>query len=180
MSAVSSSIKRIAIVGPECTGKTHLSMALAEHYRTAWVPEYARQYIDRLNRPYHQDDLTSIARGQLLLEDELALTANRLLICDTNLLVIKIWSEYKFGHLTDELKQLLHTHHYDLLLLMYVDIPWEEDPQREHPDKRDYFFSVYHQEVEASGTPYQIIRGSTEERLQAAIRHIDRLNQSSI
>ena len=93
-----SEIKKIAVIGPECTGKSDLSQFLAEHFQTAWVPEYARRYLDNLVRPYHQDDLLTISHGQMRLEDEWERDANKILICDTNLYVIKVWSEFKFGN----------------------------------------------------------------------------------
>src|SRR5438552_3282750 len=92
----SSTIKKVAVIGPECTGKTDLSKFLASHFKTDWVPEYARAYLDKLNRPYERSDLSKIAHGQLRLEDEWYHGANRVLICDTNLIVIKIWSEDKY------------------------------------------------------------------------------------
>lgn len=168
-------IKRIAIVGPECTGKTQLSIALANHYKTVWVPEFARQYIDRLDRPYIQEDLTSIAQGQMLLEDELALEANQLLICDTNLIVIKVWSEFRFGFCAPEVLKQLNFRQYDLHLLTNIDVPWEHDPQREHPDKREYFLTVYRQELQSSAVSFVEISGTHHERLASAVKAIDNL-----
>lgn len=170
-----SMIKRIAIVGPECTGKTQLSHALAKHYQTVWVPEYARHYIDRLNRPYVQEDLLTIAKYQLLTEDELALEANKVLICDTNLVVIKIWSEFKYGTCNPEIVRMLNNRTYNLHLLTNIDIPWENDPQREHPHQREQLYALYKKELEALGVPYRVISGSETLRLTTAIRAIDQI-----
>ncbi len=166
-------VKRIAIVGPECSGKTALAIALAQHYRTVWVPEYARTYLNGLNRPYQQNDLLIIARGQLTWEEELSQQASGLLICDTNLLVIKIWSEFKYGRCHPEIIRLMRGRHYDLHLLTHPDIPWEDDPQREHPDKRDLLFSIYHQEIIQAGVPFAEIYGSDESRIKKACKAID-------
>src|SRR5690606_31123528 len=87
-------MKKVVILGPESTGKSTLSQQLATHYHTEWVPEYARQYLEELGRPYEQHDLLTIAAGQLGLEDEMAQKAQGLLICDTDLYVIKVWSEH--------------------------------------------------------------------------------------
>ena len=125
--------KKVAIIGPECTGKSELSRYLAEHFETEWVPEYARAYLDKLMHPYTQDDLLKIAHGQLRLEDEYTMDANNFLICDTNLYVIKIWSMFKYGNCQDEILKTIASRKYDLYLLTYVDIPWQEDPLREHP-----------------------------------------------
>lgn len=170
-------VKRIAIVGPECTGKTDLAMALASHYQTFWVPEYARNYIDRLERPYIEGDLHTIAQWQLFTEDSLALKANRILICDTDLTIIKVWSEHKYGRVDPKIIALMKARTYDLHLLTYVDIPWEDDPQREHPDKREYFFNLYKRELEQQGILPVEIRGTRAERVDTAITAIDRILQ---
>ncbi|MEJ0055432.1 MAG: ATP-binding protein [Bacteroidota bacterium] len=121
----SSPPKKVAIVGPECTGKTDLSKYLAAYFKTEWVPEYARAYLDKLNRPYDQSDLTKIAHGQLRVEDEWMQNASRVLICDTNLIVLKVWSEEKFGTCDPEILKAMNSRHYDLLLLTNIDIPWK-------------------------------------------------------
>ncbi|MBX2967727.1 MAG: ATP-binding protein [Cyclobacteriaceae bacterium] len=169
-------VKRIAIVGPECTGKTDLAIALASHYQTVWVPEYARNYIDRLERPYTEADLYTIAQWQLFTEDSLTLNANRVLICDTDLTIIKVWSEHKYGRVDPKIMALM-ARTYDLHLLTYVDIPWEDDPQREHPDKREYFFNLYKRELEQQGIQAVEIRGTRSERVAKAIESIDRILQ---
>ncbi|MBX2964752.1 MAG: ATP-binding protein [Cyclobacteriaceae bacterium] len=168
-------VKRIAIVGPECTGKTDLSMALANHYNTVWVPEYARNYIDRLERPYTEADLYTITQWQLFTEDALALTANRILICDTDLTVIKVWSEHKYGRCDPKILALMQARKYDLHLLTHVDIPWENDPQREHPDKREYFFNLYKHELEQQGIHAVEIQGTRSERIAKATEAIDQI-----
>ncbi len=168
-------IKRVAVVGPECTGKTLLSIGLSRHYKTVWVPEYARYYIDQLHRSYVQTDLLKIAQMQALSEDELALTANTLLICDTNLLVIKVWSEFRFGSCDPEILKMMSSRSYDLHLLTYIDVPWENDPQREHPDKREYFYHIYKNELQSLGVDFIELRGDHQQRLNLAVQAIDRL-----
>lgn len=170
---------RIAIVGPECTGKTQLSLALAKHYQTVWVPEYARQYIERLDRPYEYHDLLKIARWQVFTEDELALEANKVLICDTNLMIIKVWSEFKYEKCDSEIISLMKERKYDLHLLTNIDIPWENDPQREHPDKREYFFNLYKKELNEMNFQYIEISGLHQERLTTAIQAIDSMISQS-
>lgn len=172
---VSPFVKKIAIVGPESTGKSSLAEGLANHYNTVWVPEYARGFLDTLGRPYEQSDLVKIAHGQLQLEDEWMNDANGLLICDTNLVVIKIWSVFKFGNCDQEIAGLMLDRKYDLHLLTDIDLPWQPDPQREHPDKRQELFDLYEQELKNQGVPYAIIRGGNHERIQSAIQEMDTL-----
>lgn len=167
-------IRKIAIIGPESTGKSTLSAELAEAYHTTWVPEYARHYIDKLNRPYDEQDLLEIAKGQMAMEDELAAKTNKLLIIDTTLIVIKIWSEHAFGRTHPWIEKELTKRAYDLFLVCDVDLPWEPDPQREHPELRSYFFDKY-LDYARQNPPFAIITGQKEERFQIAKRAIDNL-----
>jgi NadR type nicotinamide-nucleotide adenylyltransferase len=171
-------IKKVCVIGPECTGKSDLSKFLASHYQTVCVDEYARNYINKLNRPYVKTDLTKIAHGQLRMENEWRIDANRVMICDTNLIVIKIWSEFKYGDCEPEILQLIEDTVYDLYLLTYIDVPWQDDPQREHPDKREQFWSIFKSEVEKTKVPFVEIKGSREERKNKAIAAIDSLISS--
>ena len=168
-------VKKVVVLGPECTGKSELSAFLAEHFKTTWVPEYARGYIDNLVRPYQESDLLTIAHGQLRLEDEWPRDSNNVLICDTNLYVIKIWSEFKYGHCAKEILESINTRTYDLYLLTYVDIPWQSDPQREHPDKREELYQIYLKEMQSQHTPFVEIRGEREQRRQTAVHAIKKL-----
>jgi len=165
-------IKKIAIVGPESTGKSTLSKQLAEYYNTSWVPEFAREYLDKLNRPYQKHDLLAIAQGQLAHEDKAAAN-HKLIFCDTNLLVIKIWSDYKYGDCHPWILEKIKQRYYNLHLLTYIDLPWQEDPQREHPETREQLFDIYKNELVQMGVQFEIIRGEKEERLRKAIEIID-------
>lgn len=161
--------KKVVVIGPECTGKSHLSAYLADHFKTVYVPEYARGYLDNLPRPYEFHDLLTIAHGQLRLEDSWAGDANKVLICDTDLYVIKIWSEFRFGEVHPEILSTIQSRKYDLYLLTYVDIPWETDPQREHPDKREQLYQIYLEEMKSQQVPFVEIKGEMEERRKTAV-----------
>lgn len=172
---VESAIKKVVVIGPESTGKSTLSSALAEHYETAWVPEYARKYINELDRPYQSHDLLEIARGQLVSENKQAQKASDILICDTNLIVIKIWSEFKFGFCHEEILKEISKREYDLYLLMDIDVPWEDDPQRENPGRRDFFYDLYKSTLESLDVPFIEISGEWQKRRNDAITAINRL-----
>mgnify|MGYP001127038732 CR=1 FL=1 len=160
---------RIAVTGPESTGKSLLTQELARHYNEVFVPEYAREYIDRLQRPYTREDILHIAKGQLKSESDLAPGAGRFLFCDTELIVTKIWSLHKYGICDPYILEKILSHRYDLYLLCNIDLAWEFDPQREHPDLRNYFFEWYRRELEDYGFPYAVISGSGKERTRNAI-----------
>jgi len=161
--------KRIAIIGPESTGKSELCQQLAAHYQTEWVPEFARFYLDRLDRPYEKQDLKVIAETQLIWEDDKAEYANDYLFCDTNLIVIKVWSDYKYNSTDAWIEEQLSKRYYDYYLLNNIDIPWTPDPQREHPNLREHFFKVYEKYLQRNELPYSVVSGIEGERKKSAL-----------
>ncbi len=152
-------IKKIAIVGPEYTGKSLLAAALAENFETVWVPEIARSYLENLNRPYNQSDVEIIARLQIEEEDRMITTANQILFCDTTLLVIKVWMENAYGFCPAWILESIKSRHYDLFLLPDIDLEWQPDPLREHPNAREYFKELYIKELIDLQANYKIISG---------------------
>lgn len=165
---------RIALLGPESTGKTELAAALANHFSTEWVPEYARTYLADRPGNYSREDVLFCITGQRALEEAKATDAETLLFCDTEMINFKVWLTHKYGSapswITDDL-----SHRYDAYLLTSPDIPFAADPMREHPERRDFFFDWYRREIESAGIPYEIISGSGEVRLQHAIDAVKRL-----
>jgi NadR type nicotinamide-nucleotide adenylyltransferase len=163
----SKSLIKIAVVGPESTGKSSVSEQLARTYNTVCVPEYSREYCRSLNRSYTLQDELNIYYGQLALERSLEpLAVNNLLICDTTFLTVKVWSDYLFGSTPEEVNNRLKTHPYDFYLLMNIDLPWEDDPLRDFPapSQRQYFLEVWKKELENLHADYQLISGLGEDR----------------
>lgn len=168
-------VKKIVIIGPESTGKSTLADQLARHYCTSFAPEYAREYIDELQRDYVEEDLSEIAKKQVSLEEKNLMEAkNDLFFCDTDLYVLKVWSEYKYHHCDLWTLQQIAQRKYDLYLLTYIDVPWQPDPQREHPEPamREYFYRIYRDIVVHSGVPWADIRGDHETRMNQGIMAI--------
>jgi len=170
MTAQHPDLKKVVVIGPESTGKSTLSCALAALLRTAYVPEYARAYLETLMRPYTEADLLAIAEGQLALEDRMAAEADRVLICDTDLYVLKVWSEHRFGRCDPWILERIAERRYDLYLLADIDVSWQEDPLREHPapEMRRYFYQIYKDIVQHSGVPWTEISGGETRRLEMA------------
>lgn len=171
---------KIVLFGPESTGKTTLSRQLAEYYKTIWVPEYAREYLqkkwDEEQKICEYDDLIPIARGQIQLENKLAKQAHKILICDTDLLETKVYSEVYFNHKCPEiLHKFALENTYSLYFLTYIDTPWETDDLRDKPNEREYMFSAFKNELEKQNKPFVLLKGNKEERLQKAIKHINNL-----
>ena len=168
-----SEILKIAIVGPESTGKSSMSSFLAEHYHTVWVPEFARGYCEQLTGPCTWQDEINMFYGQLTLENELLPKANKLLICDTTFITVKIWSDYTFGRSPKEVIDELPKHPYDLYLLLDIDLPWQEDPLRDFPHMREHFMEAWYRELAALNARYMLISGAGEERYRNAVNVID-------
>lgn len=166
---------KIAIVGPESSGKTFLAEKLSLHYQCICVPEYAREYLMHLNKPYAKEDVEKIAKGQILWEDSAAKRSKSLLICDTNLLVIKIWMEHKYGSVPKWIEDEIAKRKYHLHLLTAADIPYEDDPLRENPELGEYFFEKYKALLEQLDLNYEIILGNEEKRLKRAIASIQKI-----
>lgn len=167
----------LATTGPESSGKTTLARDLAAALRAPLVLEASRDYLSNLyaRQPgcqYRQHDLLEIARLQLERERTALVAAPTHLLCDTDLLVIVVWSEVKYGHcepallaLFRESLQLAPRH----FLLCDPRIPWEPDPLREHPHARDALFLRYVDKLQLFDLPYTIVTGTPEARLQQGL-----------
>ena len=166
-------IKKIAIVGPESTGKSTMSAYLANHYQTVWVPEFARGYCEKLTEPPTWQDEINMFYGQVALEKEMQPQANGLLICDTTFITVKIWSDQMFGRSPQEVLDALPKYPYDLYLLLNIDLPWEDDPLRDFPDMREHFMAIWYKELDALNANYKVISGTGTERYESAVRVID-------
>ena len=166
---------RVVIIGPESTGKTTLSKALADQYNTVWVPEYAREYLNQLDRPYVQSDLLEIAKGQMESQIEAGKQAHGLLFCDTDLHVIKVWSEHKYGTCDPWILNQLKVQYYDLYIITDFDIPYEDDPLREHPEMRSYFFDIYLNLMKDNDKAFIVAQGDLKTRIKQAKKAIGAL-----
>jgi NadR type nicotinamide-nucleotide adenylyltransferase len=171
---------KVVLFGPESTGKTTLSRQLARHYNTVWAPEYAREYLqDKWNnerKTCEESDLIPIAIGQMDLENSLAKKADKLLICDTDLLETKVYSEEYYGGFVDPLLDKFAIQNtYDIYFLTYIDTPWEEDDLRDRPEQREEMFNAFKNALEKYNRPYVLLKGDKETRLKKATEIIDKL-----
>lgn len=171
-------LKKVVVLGPESTGKSTLCSQLAKHYKTSWVPEFAREYLLNLGRPYQYDDLIIIAREQLQAEDEgLKAETGSVLFIDTDMYVMKVWCEFVFGKCHSFILDQIVEKTYDLYLLCNTDLPWVKDELREYPDpvNRNILFRIYKDLMINQDTPWVEISGLDDERLLQAIKAVDQL-----
>lgn len=165
--------KKIAVVGPESTGKSSVVKFLSSYFQASFVHEFAREYCEGLNRNYTMEDELAMFHGQLQLE-QIALDnfSGEYLFFDTMILNIKIWCDELFGYTPQMVLDEIEKVDFDLYLLMDIDLPWEDDPLRDFPDKREYFMDVWKRELEDIGANYVVISGLGEERYQNALKAV--------
>lgn len=164
----SRSLHKIAVLGPESTGKSTLCEQLAIHFEEPWVPEYGRTYLEEHSADYQQSDLLVIAQGMQQLEIHKGAQASRWLFCDTELIMMKVWYQVKYEAVHPWVLQELDKTPYDFYLLCFPDLPWEADPLRENPHMREELFQRYETELKHYGFPFAIIKGEGSERLENA------------
>lgn len=186
-------MNKIVIIGPESTGKSTLCEQLAGHFHTRWCPEYAREYLLEHGTDYRFEDLLTIAKGQVALEEKyLALIEKDaetapagtdpvvrppLLFIDTDMYVLKVWCEFVFDNCHRYILDQIVERKYDLYLLCNVDLPWVKDELREYPDleNRRKLYYIYKDIMVNQETPWIDISGSYEERLKKAVTAVERI-----
>ena len=178
-------LKKIVVIGPESTGKSTLSKQLAKHYNTLWCPEFAREYLLTYGTTYTYDDLLAIAKGQIALEEKYESemfhstpTASQpFLFIDTDMYVMKVWSEFVFGKCHRFILEQIVKRKYDLYLLCNVDLPWAPDELREYPDleTRKKLYYIYKDIMINQGVPWVEISGKFNVRLKKAVDAVERL-----
>ena len=165
---------KVIVTGPESSGKTTLCKQLSEQFKILFTEEFSRKYIDNLDREYLQEDLVIIAKEQLE-NEQLTRSNKQLSLHDTDLITLKIWSEYKYGNCNDWITSQIEQQKQEkrFYFLCSPDIPWESDPQRENPHNRDELFEIYKVELEQLGHNYFILEG--QKRLENSIKKITEL-----
>ena len=167
-----SDVIKIVLFGPESTGKTTLSGQLARYY----AREYLQDKWNEEKKTCEPKDLLPIAAGQMKLENKLSKKANKVLICDTDLLETKVYSEaYYIGHCDPVLDKYALQNTYDLYFLTYIDVPWEEDDLRDKPLEREKMFQYFKDTLDRYNRKYIILKGDKATRLKTAIEHINTL-----
>ena len=160
---------RIAITGPESSGKTTLCRSLSEYLNVSFVPEFARFYLEKTNGEYDQPDLNKIAMGQL---ERVNSSNSEVVISDSDFSVLEIWSQYKYGSVSTSIQELVKQDLFDLHILCTPDIPWEEDSLRENPHNREQLFELYKDSLSNYGKNFIVVSGSHESRFEKSLQSI--------
>lgn len=169
-------IKKVVVTGPESTGKTTLCKQLSAHFNTIYIPEYARTYVENINRAYNYYDIEHIARKQVELEKEFASKTNSYLFYDTYLIITKIWFIWCYKKFPEWLDKAIKESNVDLFLLLNTDIRWEDDGIRENSGfNRQKLFSLYQAELENLSQKYCVISGSGNVRFDNALKAINNI-----
>lgn len=166
--------KRIVITGPESTGKSALAEALSHHFQAPWVREYAREYLTANGPSYEESDLVIMAKGQEEARKQIS-SDFHLVIEDTDLLTFLIWGQVVFGKEPEGIRQRWMQNQPDLFLLCDVDLPWSDDPLREHPHRRLELMNAYRLELSKTSTRVVEINGLGGKREERAIRALTSL-----
>ena len=163
--------KKIVVIGPESTGKSTLCEQLAGHFKTAWIPEFARNYLLEIRRPYTYEDLLYIAQGQLEQEDRICASLHApVVFIDTDMYVMKVWCEYVFKKCHPFILDQIVKRKYDAYLLCNTDLPWIADELREYPDleSRERLYHMYKDLMINQSVPWFDISGDYNQRLGKA------------
>lgn len=172
---------RICIVGAESTGKTTLARALAEHYRTHWVPEYGRVYSEEMlarDGAYHwtSKDFAHIASTQCEHEEALAREANRVLVCDTDAFATGIWHRRYMGSRCEDVEKIAAAQKRpDLYLLADVKTPFVQDGTRDGEAIREWMHRTFVEELAKDRRPFVEVSGTHDERMRQATERIGAL-----
>lgn len=180
-------IIKVVVIGPESTGKSSLCEQLANHYKTEWVKEYAREYLLAKGTEYSYDNLLEIAKGQFalekaaiqLVEDKNTTSAANdlpeIVLIDTNMYVLKVWCEFVFEKCHPWILNQIVENSYDLYLLCDIDLPWVKDELREYPDVeiREKLYHHYKDLLINQSTPWVNISGNYQQRVEIAVNAID-------
>ncbi len=172
-------VKKVCLIGAESTGKTMLTEKLAKHFETIHVPEYAYSLINSKGKDLSKNDMKTIAKGQISSENALVRYANKLLICDTDIITTSIWHEILFGDCPEWLENEAGKGHYDITFMMDTNTEWVDDIHRYSLETQSFFQQRCIEKLELHKRKYITLSGDWSEKFDTACLHIDGLYSNS-
>ncbi|MBP6335063.1 MAG: ATP-binding protein [Bacteroidia bacterium] len=169
------SMLRVALIGPESSGKTSLCKLLSAHYNTAFVPEYSRSYVEKLNRNYTEEDVLHCIQEQFNTEKSIIQNKYKIIFVDTDAIMGKVWLEDVFKKCPQWVEEIIQQFPYDLYLLTFPDLEFEADPVRENPHRLGFFFDWYESELIKRKLNYRVVKGSSTARFENALQFVEEL-----
>ncbi len=166
--------KSIVVTGPESSGKSSLTQALADYFKSAWVPEFARTYLEKHGPQYSLADFKHMLAGQWQHNQIACADAQSPVFLDTDVINFAVWSDFVYQKRPQELQALLAQPNPHYYLICYPDLPWEADPLRENPKQRLAIFEAHKRLIEEKNRPFAIVKGTGSERLQNAIQAVEK------
>lgn len=172
--------RRIVLTGSESTGKTTLARELAALYHAPWTPEFARIYLDAMDRPLDARDVEPIALGQMAIEDTTRRALPKLLIHDTDLVSTVVYARHYYGNCPPWIEVAAVERRADLYLLECPDVPWVADSQRDRPDRREEMHAAFVALLASVGARSVELRGGWDARRQVAHAAIAQLCEQQV
>lgn len=160
---------RIVLTGPESSGKTELANSLSKYFKMPFVPEYAREYLNKKNKEYDLSDLLKINNAQTKIQK---VTDGEMVFWDTDIITIIIWAKEKFNTKNEIFEKSLKENVPHFYLLCNPDLDWEQDDLRENPNDRYRLLREYQSILTKRRIPYAHIQGKGKIRLANAIDSI--------
>lgn len=167
-------LKKICIFAPESTGKSILTKQLAEHYRTVYVPEVARDFIDEAGGNLTYDLIREIGPAHAEAILTAIPSAERFLFVDTDIEITRLFSDYYLGKVPEFPPWVESANRFDLYIFPDIDVPYVEDPQRDSGHMRERFREKLLAVLDKKCCDYVIIKGNWDERFSMAIEAIEK------
>lgn len=177
------SVRRIALLGGESSGKTTLARALADALRTLWVPEYGRELWEQVRRTLTPAELVQVGRTQVEWErahaQRAAAQGARWLICDTTPLTTLQYCLADHADAPAELQDLA-ARPYDLHVLCEPDFVFVQDGCRRDDDWRRAQHDWTVAQLAVRGVTPLVVQGPVTQRLARVLAAVARLEAQAL
>jgi HTH-type transcriptional repressor of NAD biosynthesis genes len=165
-------VKKVCLVGTESTGKSTLTVKLAKHFETSFVPEMAREIIEQTIecKPEHLQQIAEL-HAQTIFEK--TKSANKLLFVDTDINITRSYSKFLFNNELEVADWIENANKFDLYLYLKKDANFVQDGTRLVQTERDQLDKSHRQTFQEKNISFIEIGGSWEDRFNQAIKILE-------